>query len=751
MVCNGEFGVKSELTPRCTDLHSSHFRSRERISSIFVHPPTPERSISSNGDSTAGPSRSASATPTARNLTPIPAVLPALPDEPVASGSNRSHPTPIQVRPEVKSPPRRTIALAADSLPLGRGRNRRPKLFGFTEISDSSSSANSSRHTSPERTVVIDTPAEITPIATRVALAPIPPPRPATVSLTPQRDSPPKAMARTQSETSLQTMSVIASNSPAFQPPRGRRVSGLKLDFAGIIPVVSHEDPRAAVVPSPYSSRLIRKRSGEILKSALKYIGPLGPNGTPLKQAEAPDEVEDTPRARFESKSLPATPSCPKYVHFDTQLERVKLFLQDQKPQVVSRDGSPTAEYTTSEGEEYPFPSTDEEDGPVRKVLQIKLPNFPTSHPPDAKLYLESLFLEEDRKSLKGMILCKNLSFQKWVAARFTLDFWQTTSEVTAQHEETVRGGAYDRFTFVIKLHDVLARLSEKTLFVALRYHAAGKEIWDSNGEQNYQVLFEKVVPPTVTLGPKHANSLIQPGMGKAVGGRTSQWSVTGGGRGDDRLADLRAKLSHLTGGDPDNSPPQASPSRVAGPLSPRYGMMSFASAISPTNSPRRTNSDQDLPELPSAGPAFSARYDFGAALKTTRDHRKAASPNGKAAHSDMPDVKTGLLSFPTSTKANNGHAAAQFYSPRFSPNMLPDNLPPTHDLLFSPLTSASVDFSTPTDSPLGKKDSGLKIANLPTPAFAVREPSPPVLEEKEPALLASVNSPQRPNPARSI
>ena len=737
------------------DAQTDPVRSRERISSIFVHPPTPERSIS-NGDSAAGPSRSASATPTPRNPTPSPPVLATLPNEPGASGSNRSLPTPVHVLPEVRSPPRRGIALAADSLQLARGRNRRPKLFGFTEISDSSSSANSSRHTSPERTVIVDpisdftpaditptemTAAEVTPTASRTV--PIPPPRSATMALL-LRNSPPKTLARTQSETSLPTMSVIASNSPAFQPPRGRRVSGLRLDFAGIIPVVSHEDPRAAVVLSPYSSRLIRKKSGEILKSALKYIGPLGPNGTPLKQAEMPaEEPDDTPRARFESKSLPATPSCPKYVHFDTQLERVKLFLQDQKPQVVSRDGSPTADYTTSEGEEYPFPSTDDEDGSVRKVLQIKLPNFPTFHPPDAELYLESLFLEEDRKSLKGMILCKNLSFQKWVAARFTLDFWQTTSEVTAQHKETVRGGLYDRFTFVIKLHDVIARISEKTLFVALRYHTAGKEIWDANGGQNYQVLFEKVVPPTVTLGPKRANSLIQPGMGKAVGGRTSQWSVTGGGRGDDRLADLRAKLSHLTGGDPDNSPPQASPSRVAGPLSPRYGMLSFG-AISPTNSPRRTNSDQDLPELPSAGPAFSARYDFGAALKTTRDHRKAASPNGRPMH-DLPDVKTGLLNFPSITKANNGHAATEFYSPRFSPNKIPDNLPPTHDLLFSPLTAS-------TDSPLAKKSAdGPKIANIPTPTFAVQEPSPPILDN-EPSLLAALKaSTSRPSNTRSI
>ncbi|ORX35338.1 hypothetical protein BD324DRAFT_91720 [Kockovaella imperatae] len=666
-------------------------KSRGKISPIFVHPPTPEREVPPNGDILTAASIPVNSIAIGGSSS---TEIPSLPDEPVASGSTSRSSGSIQVLPEVRSPPRRGVALAADSLMLTRGRNRRPKLFGFTEISDSSSSANSSRQASPERDTT-PTPTQKPVIGGTLPTMPtLPLPKP----------SPPSKLTRANSETALPTI-----GSPSFLPPRAKRVNGLKLDFAGIIPVVSKDDTRSAIIPSPYSTRLIRKKSGEILKPALKYAGPLGPNGTPLKHS--PDEVfiEDSPRPRFESKSLPATPSCPKYVHFDTQLERVKLFLQDQKPQVVSRDGSPTAEYTTSEGEEYPFPSTDEEDGPMRKVLQIKLPNFPTSHPPDAELYLESLFLEDDRRSLKGIIMCKNLSFQKWVAARFTLDFWQTTSEVTAQHKETVRGGTHDRFTFVIKLHDVLSRISEKTLFIALRYHTAGKEIWDSNGGQNYQVLFEKVPAGIATLSPKRANSVIQPGMGKAIGGRTSQWSVTGG-KEDDRLADLRAKLNHLTGGDPDNSPPQASPVRNGD----HRNMMSFASAVSPSNSPRGMKSDGEFrPELPSAGHGLAARYDFGAALKTTRRHSPSIRNNA-----ELPDVKTGLLSFGGS-KSHNGHAATEFYSPRFSPNNLPDTLPAANDLLFSPVTPNSSYLSTPDSV-------ALNSATLPSTGSTASESSPP-------------------------
>ena len=716
-------------------------RTRDHISSIFVHPPTPEREIPPN---TTQPTTIA--LPPASDVSP--ATLPfVLPDEPVASSSRKSTSppslaksssssapapapatataTPIHVLPEVRSPPRRALALAADSLQVTRGRGRRPKLFGFTEISDSSSSANSSRQGSPDR--------DLTPTPTQHAPIPgasIPPPRASLsdASPPPPLPSPRRMLSRTVSETSLPVVAAKPITSPTFQPPRPRRGNGLKLDFTGIIPVASEEDGHMAEITSPYSSRLIRKKSGEILKPALKYAGPLGPNGTPLRQPEPPLVPDDAgpsdgfARMRFESKSLPATPSCPKYVHFDTQLERVKLFLQDQKPQVVSRDGSPTAEYTTSEGEEYPFPSTDEEDAPVRKVLQIKLPNFPAAPQPDSELYLESLFLEEDRRALKGIIMVKNIAFQKWVAARFTLDFWQTTSEVTAQHKDSVRGGAYDRFTFIIKLNDVLTRITEKTLFIALRYHTDNREIWDSNGGQNYQVLFETVRPPSTSLSPKRANSLIQPGMGKAVGGRTSQWSVTGGGKGDDRLADLRAKLSHLTGGDPDMSPPPASPSRT-GPLSPHKGMINFSAAFASDSSPRKSS---PALELPAAGPNLASRYDFGIALKSTT---RKTSPSGAnrtlSPMADLPDVKTGLLSFPSSTKANNGHAATEFYSPKFSPNTLPTS-GSSADHLFSPPTATSTLIDTPTKTPTSAASSmkesptasGLNIHGVSTPSF---------------------------------
>jgi hypothetical protein len=316
---------------------------------------------------------------------------------------------------------------------------------------------------------------------------------------------------------------------------------------------------------------------------------------------------------------------------------------------------------------------------------------------------LESLFLDDDRKSLRGVVQVKNISFQKWVAVRFTLDWWQTTSEVTATHKDSVREGSYDRFSFQIKLHDLLPKIEEKTLFLALRYNTDGREIWDSNDGQNYQVLFEKVKPAPARLVPKRGSLSIQPGMGKAIGGRTSQWSVTSG-EDDDRLADLREKLDRLQADDYGLSPPQLSPASTRHTsFSPQRKLLSFAGPSS--GSPRRTVSALDArPEsdLPAAGPSFGARYDFGVALKTAR--RNSNSPNKGT--SDLPEVRTGLLKYGANGNGNGlpverGRPTMDFYSPRSEYANLPAGggffSPPAGP---QPLSSTSTGSSaTPTQS----------------------------------------------------
>ncbi|KIR54907.1 hypothetical protein I315_02790 [Cryptococcus gattii Ru294] len=580
------------------------------LGSIFISPPTPEQIDSPTEVVTViSPTKLAmrrSSSPRVESMgASIPStVIPACasPRHSPLSSNNSSPastaaplPIPLYVLPEVRSSSRKSLALTADSLQSGVKRDRRMRISGFTELTDSNqSSPASSAKSSPEGIPQVRPPSL----------------RRASASLSSVVTEPKSARVTSASTPSIPSLlprrhpNIVSDSAPIHVPPR-RRDNGLRLNFDGITPVsVSPEAVKGVVHTSPYTNVLVRKKSGEILKSALKQNSSDG-----------------------------------SYVHFDTQLERVKLFLHDQKPQVVSRDSLAVRE---DDGDEFP-PSLEEE-----KVLKMSLPNFPTYQDPSSDLYLESLFLSEDRKSIKGVTMCKNIAFQKWVAVRFTLDWWQTTSEVTAVHKEPVRGGTYDRFVFTIKLGDMLHNIGQKTLFLAVRYNAGGKEVWDSNGGQNYLVKFIKERPVRQPLRGARDTVPIQPGMGKAVGGRSSQWSVTGDQ--EDRMADLRAKLSMVSEDDA-GLPPFPSGSRHAYRNRDRKG----------PDGPRFAPHDSKATELPKKGVSLAARYDFGAALHTAR-RNSSSSPIDTSFK--LSDVKTGLLN--SGEKSNVSHAASSFYSPKF-------------------------------------------------------------------------------------
>ena len=223
------------------------------------------------------------------------------------------------------------------------------------------------------------------------------------------------------------------------------------------------------------------------------------------------------------TRSEPTTPLGPKAVHFDAKLEHVKRFLAEQKPLAVSRDGSPTE---TSEGGDDFFShkrdsngegvSTNSdggrssEDEKLRKTLAMHVMNMPayesaldalrarweTEH-----VRLESLSLADDRRSVGGTVLVRNLAYGKRVAARFTMDGWQTTSEVIADYTGGVLKGAYDRFEFTIRLTDYLGgKIWGRVLEIAIRYSCDGRsgDMWDNNQGKNYIVQFRRKTLPII-------------------------------------------------------------------------------------------------------------------------------------------------------------------------------------------------------------------------------------------------------------
>lgn len=226
---------------------------------------------------------------------------------------------------------------------------------------------------------------------------------------------------------------------------------------------------------------MVRKKSGELVKPALR------------------------PHSRRRPSSMPGTPTYSKAVHFDSQLEHIRHFLQVDRPLAVSAGSSPVENYESES--EFPFGSDESgarSRGPSYE-WEIRLANFPpeTDERKAGPIYVDRVFLSADKKNLVGTVAVQNLAFQKQVTARFTLDYWKTTSEVTAEYSNDVRrndpADNLDRFTFSISLADQ-ANLENKTLFFCVRYSVNGQEYWDSNNMINYQVDFMKK-PKTKAAG----------------------------------------------------------------------------------------------------------------------------------------------------------------------------------------------------------------------------------------------------------
>ena len=137
-------------------------------------------------------------------------------------------------------------------------------------------------------------------------------------------------------------------------------------------------------------------------------------------------------------------------------------------------------------------------------------------------VHLEGIQLKSSTAAspaVTGYILVRNVAFEKSVAVRFTLDSWQTTSEVSARHQAslaslpdeflrssspasfgptisnlTPKSPEWDRFSFTIKLEDYAQHLDQKTMWLVVRYSVPGDdghhEWWDNNGGANYKLGF---------------------------------------------------------------------------------------------------------------------------------------------------------------------------------------------------------------------------------------------------------------------
>jgi hypothetical protein len=394
---------------------------------------------------------------------------------------------------------------------------------------------------------------------------------------------------------------------------------------------------------------LLRKKSGELVKPALR------------------------PPSRRRPSSMPGTPTYSKAVHFNEEIEQVRHFLQVDRPIAVSAGSSPVETYDSES--EYPFSDNSRSKTPE---WEIKLANFPSSDTYErqtAPVRLERLFLASDHQTLVGNIAVANLSFHKLVVARFTLDYWKTTSEVVAEFNHDVRKkqkeDGYDRFNFNIKLADQ-ANLESKTLLLCVRYQVNGQEYWDNNNAMNYQVDFTKKTKqrgskrPTASLGavPRSRHSPLAP----------RPRSMPAASFDDDFGHEFETKFQFGSGraiiGD--------SPSSVI-KLKPK--------------SKRNVVQNQAPPSQVSQ--AFASRYDFGASLTAALSNAQTALGDRSGLKVDNQD-KMNKGYFDRSVSAVGSHAATAPI-PGARPDSLTLEKPDLQSAEYNELIQKFCFFGTPT------------------------------------------------------
>jgi len=306
---------------------------------------------------------------------------------------------------------------------------------------------------------------------------------------------------------------------------------------------------------------LLRKKSGELVKPAIR------------------------PPSRRKHSSAPGTPTYSKAVHFNEEIEQVRHFLQVDRPIAVSASASPADGY--EEEAEFPFkyPDSSSQGG---SDLEIRLGHF--SEGDDRKwcpVRVEKLSLSPDQKSLLGVVAVANWGYQKVVIARFTFDYWKTTSEVVAEYSnevrQTPREDGHDQFNFNIRLSDQ-ANIESKTLLICVKFNVNGQDHWDNNSGMNFQVDFSRKQKPKPVV--------------------------------------------QATGQRPPRSRHNSSSSkpRVISMDDDYSNTIETAPAIRFRSGPTTTRSLSDSPirRTAPAGQAFGSRYDFGASLSAALTHAQA-------------------------------------------------------------------------------------------------------------------------------
>lgn len=124
-------------------------------------------------------------------------------------------------------------------------------------------------------------------------------------------------------------------------------------------------------------------------------------------------------------------------------------------------------------------------------------------------VFLEQTFLLIDKKYLLGQIAVRNLSYEKSVTVRYTLDHWATIVEIPTIYvpdpPAILRSHNYDRFVFKISLELLFAGYAQDENFrlgvltreydLCVRFATGDCEFWDNNDSKNYRIRLRRSEP----------------------------------------------------------------------------------------------------------------------------------------------------------------------------------------------------------------------------------------------------------------
>ena len=89
--------------------------------------------------------------------------------------------------------------------------------------------------------------------------------------------------------------------------------------------------------------------------------------------------------------------------------------------------------------------------------------------------------------SISGTVVVNNIAFDKRVSVRYTINSWESFDDIKASYVHGTCTGKTDTFSFQIFMP--CAEENSVKIEFAIKYEVAGQIFWDSNFDENYQLI----------------------------------------------------------------------------------------------------------------------------------------------------------------------------------------------------------------------------------------------------------------------